>query len=49
MQATAHPQTPRGTAVLVAVAPLVNTRNPSAYCVESPALPDAVESDESDR
>lgn len=24
-----------------------NTRNPSAYCVESPALPDAVESDAS--
>ena len=34
-------------ALVVAVALRVNTRNPSAYCVESPALPDAVEFDES--
>lgn len=34
-------------AVRVAVALRANTRNPSAYCVESPALPDAVESDAS--
>ena len=31
-------------AVRAAVALRANTRNPSAYCVESPALPDAVNS-----